>query len=148
MHPWLGVATATEHFRQGRLCPVDPPSPVDELASFPVGHEPRAGAQMVPLYGARVEDLGPGDFPKVDCAACEHTAVFAPGFLYRLGLKPRTKVLDLKDHVRCRGCGARAGCRVIKWAKSAACPDRDVTLVQKECKRKERLCRARASRVR
>jgi hypothetical protein len=27
------------------------------------------GAQMVPLYAARIEDLGPGDFVKVDCAA-------------------------------------------------------------------------------
>ncbi len=30
---------------------------------------------MVPLYAARVEDLGPGDFVKVDCAACGHTAL-------------------------------------------------------------------------
>jgi hypothetical protein len=26
------------------------------------------GAQMVPLYAARIEDLGPGDSVKVDCA--------------------------------------------------------------------------------
>jgi hypothetical protein len=89
---------------------------------------------MVPLYAARVEDLGPGDFVKVDCAACQHTALLvreadrlalraklAPAFLSRLGLNPRGKVLDLKDRVRCRGCGARGGAVVsIKWAKSAA----------------------------
>jgi hypothetical protein len=27
-------------------------------------------AQMVPIYAARIEDLGPGDFVKVDCGAC------------------------------------------------------------------------------
>jgi len=32
-------------------------------------------AQMVSLYAARLEDLGPGDFVKVDCAACRHTAL-------------------------------------------------------------------------
>jgi hypothetical protein len=29
---------------------------------------------MLPLYAARIEDLGPGDFVKVDCAACHHGA--------------------------------------------------------------------------
>jgi hypothetical protein len=53
------------------------------------------GAVMAPLYLARIEDLGPGDFVKVDCAACRHTALLAPAFLDRLGLRPRTKVLDL-----------------------------------------------------
>ena len=81
---------------------------------------------MVPLYAARIEDLGPGDFVKVDCAACGHTALLvrgadrlalramlAPAFVSRLGLERRVKVLDLKDRVRCRGCGgARASRRV------------------------------------
>ena len=62
---------------------------------------------MVPLYAARIEDLGAGDFVKVDCAACSHTAVFSMAFLSRLGLNSRDKVLDLKDKVRCRCCGAR-----------------------------------------
>jgi ribosomal protein S27E len=92
------------------------------------------GAQMVPVYAARIEDLGPGDFVKVDCAACRHTALLvreadrlalraklAPAFLSRVGLRPRTKVLDLKDRVRCRGCGARGRAVVsIKLAKSIA----------------------------
>jgi ribosomal protein S27E len=74
---------------------------------------------MVPLYAARIEDLGPGDFVKVDCGACSHTALLAPGFLSRLGLSPRTKVLNLKDRVRCRGCGARGRAVIsIKWKKS------------------------------
>jgi hypothetical protein len=76
---------------------------------------------MVPLYAARIEDLGPGDFVKVDCAACEHTALLARGFMDRLGLSPRDKVLDLQGRVRCRGCGARGRAVVsIRWAKSVA----------------------------
>jgi ribosomal protein S27E len=76
---------------------------------------------MVPLYMARIEDLGPGDFVQVDCGGCSHTALLAPAFLNRLGLSPRDKVLDLKDRVRCRECGARGRAVVsIKWAKSVA----------------------------
>jgi hypothetical protein len=76
---------------------------------------------MVPLYAARIEDLGPGDFVKVDCAACGHTALLAAAFLNRLGLSQRHKVLDLKDKVRCRGCDVRGRAVVsIKWAKSVA----------------------------
>jgi hypothetical protein len=55
---------------------------------------------MVPPNPARIEDLGPGDFVKVDCAGCRHTALLvheadrlalraklAPAFLDRLGLE-------------------------------------------------------------
>jgi hypothetical protein len=49
---------------------------------------------MVPLYLARIEDLGPGDLVKIDCAACSHTALLSTAFLSRLGLDPRDKVLD------------------------------------------------------
>jgi hypothetical protein len=76
---------------------------------------------MVPLYLARIEDLGPGDLVKVDCAACSHTALLSTAFLSRLGLDPRDKVLDLKNRVRCRSCGLRGHAVVsIKWAKSVA----------------------------
>jgi hypothetical protein len=27
---------------------------------------------MIPLYAARIEDLGPGDFVQVECAGCGH----------------------------------------------------------------------------
>jgi hypothetical protein len=84
-------------------------------------HNENIGAKMVPLYAARIEDLRPGDFVKVDCSACSHTALLSPIFLSRLGLSPRSKVLDLKDRVRCRACGARGrGFVSIKWAKSVA----------------------------
>jgi hypothetical protein len=66
---------------------------------------------MLPLYAARIEDLGQSDFVKVDCAACHPVALLAPEFLMRLGLSPQAKVLDLKERVRCRGCGARGASR-------------------------------------
>jgi hypothetical protein len=72
--------------------------------------------RMVPLYAAMVEDLGPGDFVKIGCATCCHTALLTPAFLARLGLEPRYRVLDLKDRVRCRECGVRGRAVVsIKW---------------------------------
>jgi hypothetical protein len=43
---------------------------------------------MMPLYAARIEDLGQGDFVKVDCAACHHVALLVPEFLVRLGARP------------------------------------------------------------
>ena len=71
---------------------------------------------MLPLYLARMEDLGRGDVVQVDCAACQHVALLTPDFLLRLGLSPAAKVLDLKGRVRCRGCGARGRAVVsIKW---------------------------------
>jgi ribosomal protein S27E len=75
---------------------------------------------MQPLYLARIEDLGRSDFVKVDCAACHHVALLAPVFLLKLGLSPQTKVLDLKERVRCRGCGARGRAVVsVKWARQS-----------------------------
>jgi hypothetical protein len=71
---------------------------------------------MLPLYLARIEDLGRGDLVKVDCAACHHVALLTPGALLKLGLSLQTKVLDLKERVRCRGCGARGRAVVsVKW---------------------------------
>ena len=73
---------------------------------------------MQPLYLARIEDLGRGDLVQIDCAACHHVALLAPEFLLRLGLSPQTKVLDLKERVRCRGCGKRGRAVVsIKWRR-------------------------------
>ena len=43
---------------------------------------------MLPLYLARIEDLGRADLVQVDCAACHHVAVLPPDFLLRLGLNP------------------------------------------------------------
>jgi hypothetical protein len=69
---------------------------------------------------ARIEGLGQGDFVKLDCAACDHVALLTPEFLLRLGLSPQTKVLDLKERVRCRACGARGRAVVsVKWARQS-----------------------------
>ena len=42
--------------------------------------------EMVPLYTAKIEDLGSGDFVKIDCTACGHTALLTPASLTPLGL--------------------------------------------------------------
>ena len=71
---------------------------------------------MVPLYLAKVEDLGAGDFVKIDCAACGHTALLRPASLARLGFGARLKVLDL-------GAGGAVSKAerwyAIKWAREA-----------------------------
>jgi hypothetical protein len=76
---------------------------------------------VVPLYAARIEDLGSGDFVKIDCAMCSHTALLTREFLSSQGLEPYRKVLDFQDRVRRRGCGVRGRAVVsIKWGRSAA----------------------------
>jgi hypothetical protein len=62
---------------------------------------------MLPLYAARISDLGPGDFVKVDCVARHHVALLPPEALLRAGPSPAAKVLDLKGRLRCRGCGRK-----------------------------------------
>jgi hypothetical protein len=76
---------------------------------------------MLPLYAARIEDLRPGDFVKVDCAACHHVALLTPEALRKAGLSPTAKVLDLKGRLRCRGCGRKGRAVVsIKWRGQGA----------------------------
>jgi hypothetical protein len=75
---------------------------------------------MLPLYAARIEDLGQGDLVKVDCAACRHVALLTPEALLMLGLSAGAKVLDLKPRFRCRSCGARGRAVVsINWREQA-----------------------------
>ncbi len=75
---------------------------------------------MVPLYAARIEDLGPGDFVRFECAACCHDALIPPSSLLNgLRLPPYTPVLDLEPRLRCRECDARGKSVVsIRWAAS------------------------------
>jgi ribosomal protein S27E len=71
---------------------------------------------MLRLYAARIEDLGRGDFVKVDCAACHHIALLTPEALLRIGLSPAAKVLDLKQRLRCRQCGRKGRAVIsVKW---------------------------------
>jgi hypothetical protein len=76
---------------------------------------------MVPLYAARIEDLGPGDFVKVECIACGHVELLSPDKLRikALPLPPYTPVLDLERRLRCQECDARGKTVVsIKWAEA------------------------------
>ena len=76
---------------------------------------------MLPLYTTRIEDLGQGDFVKVDCAACHHVALLTPEALLRAGLSPAAKVLDLKGRLRWRGCGRKGRAVVsMKWRGQGA----------------------------
>jgi ribosomal protein S27E len=71
---------------------------------------------MLPLYAARIEELGLGDFVKVDCAACHHVALLTSDALLRVGLSRTAKVLDLQGRLRCRGCGRKERAVVsINW---------------------------------
>ena len=76
---------------------------------------------MVPLYAARVQDLGPDDVAVFKCGACGHTAELWPSFLIGgLGLQPTDKVLDLQRRLVCRLCYARGQAMVsIKKASNA-----------------------------
>ena len=76
--------------------------------------EHREGAAMRPLYAARIEDLGVGDFVKVDCPACHHVALLPPEALLRAGLRPAAKVLRPQraaalPRVRQEGAGGGLG---------------------------------------
>jgi len=71
---------------------------------------------MLPLYSTRIEDLGSGDFVKIDCAACHHVALLTPEALRRVGLSAAAKSSTSKGRLRCRGCGRKGRAVVsIKW---------------------------------
>jgi hypothetical protein len=71
---------------------------------------------MRPLYDARISDLGPGDFVRVECL-CGHIELLTAAMLATAGVTPDSKVLDLGDRLRCRECDERGRAVVsIKWA--------------------------------
>jgi hypothetical protein len=71
---------------------------------------------MRPLYAARLEDLGPADRIRCECAACFRTSLIAAS---GVGLPGHTKVLDLKYRLRCQGCGVRGRAVIsIVWAQT------------------------------
>lgn len=76
-----------------------------------------ARSRIVPLYKARVSDLGPGDFVMITCFACGHESLIPPStFLVRPGVSPDTPIVDLERRVRCRECNARGESLVsVKW---------------------------------
>ena len=72
---------------------------------------------MRPLYDARIEDLGPGDFLHVQCV-CGHDLLIPPiGLLQGWRVPPYTPVLDLERRFRCRECDQRGKVVLsIRWA--------------------------------
>src|SRR3954471_16106650 len=79
---------------------------------------------MVPLYAARVQDLGPDDVAVFKCGACGHTAELPPSALLRgLQLKPTDKVIDLER--RLRGLIANSGV-----GRTMSCTDPNFTLCE------------------
>ena len=74
--PPTAAATAPSPQRRWRLT-----EPLRASLMWGTGQEhQRRGC---PLYAARIEDLGPGDFVKIDCAACHHVALLTPEALMR-----------------------------------------------------------------
>ena len=76
---------------------------------------------MVPLYAARVQDLGLGDFVSVSCIACGHDQLLTADQLRvkGLALPPYTPILDLERRFRCRECDAKGKAVVsVRWKPS------------------------------
>jgi hypothetical protein len=74
---------------------------------------------MVPLYAARVADLGPDDRVKIECV-CGHVAMLTPAMLGTAGVPSHVKLLDLKHRLKCRSCRWRGRADVsIHWGKPA-----------------------------
>ena len=72
---------------------------------------------MQPLYAARLEDLGPGDFVLIQCGACGHDGLIHPAALPSLGLRADERVVDLATRLRCRECDAKGRAIVsVRWA--------------------------------
>jgi hypothetical protein len=70
---------------------------------------------MKMLYEARLQDLGPGDFVRVECAACGHeTLIPQSALLHGLRLPPGERIVNLRTAaalpgVRCAGKGGSVG---------------------------------------
>jgi len=76
---------------------------------------------MVPLYAARIEDLGPGDFVRVLCMACGHDELLTADQLRvrGLALPPYTPLLDLEPKLRCRECDTKGkGMISVQWGET------------------------------
>jgi hypothetical protein len=75
---------------------------------------------MVPLYAARVSDLGPGDCVRVECI-CGHDAMMPASTLMQgLRLGPDERIADLTPRLRCRECDTRGRAVVsIRWGENS-----------------------------
>ena len=79
---------------------------------------------MVPLYAARVQDLGPEDVAVFECGAYGHTAELSAERCYCMGWAEahRQGSRPLERRLRCRLCHARGNRAVvsIRWRPSPA----------------------------
>jgi hypothetical protein len=77
---------------------------------------------MRPLYAARVDDLGPGDFVRIECA-WGHIERLTAAMLTTAGVMPDIKVQDLGKRMRCRECDEKGRAVIsIRWATDAGKP--------------------------
>ena len=114
------LATVAAFFRFmppniGHQAALDESAPV----AFSYREQSENRARIVPLYEARIEDLGPGDFLRVECAACGHDALIHPSALPRLQFQPSDLVLGVEHRLRCRECDAGGKAVVsITWGET------------------------------
>jgi hypothetical protein len=70
---------------------------------------------MVPLYAARIADLGGGDLVQIECT-CGHITLLTAPMLAAAGVAAEQKLIDLSARLRCRECDARGRAIVsVKW---------------------------------
>lgn len=73
---------------------------------------------MVPLYAARVADLGPDDWLHIECG-CGHIEDLTASMLGPAGVAPDTRILDLQRRLKCKECRWKGRAAVsIRWAES------------------------------
>jgi hypothetical protein len=71
---------------------------------------------VVPLYAARIADLGPGDLLVVECV-CGHAERLTARMLATGGAGAEDKIADLAPRLRCRECDDRGKVVMsIRWA--------------------------------
>jgi hypothetical protein len=71
---------------------------------------------MLPLYAARIEDLGPGDFRQGRLRRLAPGRIADTRGATEGRAEPPAKLLDLKGRLRCRGCGRKGRAAVsVKW---------------------------------
>jgi len=73
---------------------------------------------VVPIYAARVSDLGPGDFVPIVCV-CGHIQRLTAAMLITAGTARDCKVQDLASRTRCRECDEKGRAVIsIRWVLS------------------------------
>jgi hypothetical protein len=72
---------------------------------------------MRPFYDARIEDLGEGDYLRVECVCGHSEMVPRIGLVVGMRLPASMKVLDLQSRFRCRECDRKGSVSLsIRWA--------------------------------